>query len=204
MAFMTTITHSPAVKFSHRDKRGFTMVELLISATLGSILLLGVTTAFLFLGRSGVNMQNYADMEVQARRAIETFSEDTRMASDATWTKSATATAANILTLTVVTSSGATKTCIYTYNPTLRTFTRQLDGVTTTLITGIASFTFTAYKINAATISLTDDATLVDAGKFTKQVQISLRTIRSNRTVTDATNAVISARFILRNKTVTA
>ena len=174
------------------------MVELMVSATLGSFLLLAVLTAFLFLGRSGSNMQNYTEMEVQARRAIETFAEDVRMAKDATWNTS------QSLTLTVVNSAGTTSTCTYTYSPTEKTFTRVAGTSTQRLITGISTFSFTAYKINTATIDLSDSSTLSSASSLTKQVQISLRTIRSTRTVTDATNSVISARFILRNKKVTA
>ncbi|HEY8932038.1 MAG TPA: hypothetical protein VIM44_01860, partial [Rariglobus sp.] len=107
--------------------------------------------------------------------------------------------------LTVVTSSGATATYTYAYSSTTGKLTRQTATTTTTLVSGITSFSFTAYKINTAPITLTSDSTvLAAASTLTKQVQISLRAIRSTRTVTDATNSVISARFILRNKNVTA
>lgn len=176
----------------------------MISAALASFLLLAVLTSFVFLGRTGVNMQSYTDMEIQARRAIEMFAEDVRMAKDATWNSK------DSLTLTVVTSSGTTVTRTYAYNSTARTFTRTAGTSTLTLVTGIASFSFTAYKINPPTesnpntIDLSDSSTLATASKLTKQVQISLRSVRSNQTVVDATNSVISARFILRNKRVTA
>ena len=42
------------------------------------------------------------------------------------------------------------------------------------------------------------------ASSSTKQLQISLEASRSNTTVVAATNTVLSARFILRNKIVTA
>jgi len=204
---MTTITHSP-----DRTRRicGFTLVEVMISAALASFLLVAVLTSFLFLGRSGANMQNYTEMEVQARRTIETFAEDVRMAKDATWNS------ANSLTLTVVTSSGTTATYTYTYDTTAKNFTRTAGTKTTILLTGIVPFTgsdhlFTAYKISPptladpGTIDLSGNAAaLATASSLTKQVQISLRSIRSTQTVTDATNSVISARFILRNKKVTA
>ncbi|MEI6464394.1 MAG: hypothetical protein WCQ89_06695, partial [Verrucomicrobiota bacterium] len=57
----------------------------MISATLGSFVLLAVLTTFLFLGRSGANLMNYSDMETQARKALELFAEDTRQASDVYW-----------------------------------------------------------------------------------------------------------------------
>lgn len=181
-----------------RRARGFTLVEMMVAATLGSFLLLAVLTSFLFLGRTGANMQNYTEMEVQARRTIETFAEDVRMAKDATWNS------ATSLTLTVVNSSGTTASRTYTYNSSTGTFTRLAGTTTTTLLTGISTFSFTAYKINTDTIDLTNSATLASASSLTKQIQISLRAIRTTRTVSDATNSVISARFILRNKKVTA
>ena len=47
-------------------------------------------------------------------------------------------------------------------------------------------------------------AELAAAGTNTKQLQISLQASRTNQTVVAATNTVLSARFILRNKIVTA
>jgi type II secretory pathway pseudopilin PulG len=196
---MTTTTHSPAPDRS-RGLLGFTLVEVMVSAGLAGFLLLAVMTGFLFIGRTGANMQNYVEMEAQARRAIERFAEDVRMAQEVTWNSPTS------LTLTVPTTSGSTTTYAYAYDASTGAFNRTADGATTSLITGIASgsFVFTAYKINTSSINLTDSSTLAAASALTKQIQISLRTIRSTRTVTDATNAVISARFILRNKKATA
>jgi Tfp pilus assembly protein PilW len=176
------------------------MVELMVSTTLAGFLMLAVITAFLFMGRSGANLQNYTEMETQARRAIETFAEDVRMAKNATWNS------ADSVTLSVVTALGTSKSYTYTYDSSAGTFTRS-DGTTSRkLISGIVAgtFTYSAYKINTSAIDLSDSSTLATASTLTKQIQISLRTIRSKNTVTDATNAVISARFILRNKNVTA
>ncbi len=196
---MITTTHSPALDRA-RGRRGFTLVEVMVSAGIAGFLLLAVMTGFLFIGRTGANMQNYIEMEAQARRAIERFAEDVRMAQEVTWNSPTS------LTLTVPTTSGSTTTYAYAYDASTGAFNRTADGATTSLITGIASgsFVFTAYKINTSSINLTDGSTLAAASALTKQIQISLRTIRSTRTVTDATNAVISARFILRNKRATA
>jgi hypothetical protein len=141
-------------------------------------------------------------MEAQARNALELFAEDTRQASGVTW-----ATAdANSVALTV----GLT-TVTYTYNPLSRRFSRQVvvtaTGVVTSdrvLVTGITSFAFSAYKINTDPAPLTTAADRATANGTTKQIQISLEAARTNRTVVAATNTVLSARFILRNKKVTA
>ncbi|MSU50892.1 MAG: hypothetical protein EXS37_17685 [Opitutus sp.] len=88
-AFMTIITplpgpDAPTVAI-RRDPPGFTLVEVMIGASLSSFILAGVLTAFVFLGRSGASISNYNDMESQARRALELFAQDTRQASTITW-----------------------------------------------------------------------------------------------------------------------
>src|SRR5687768_5650766 len=69
-----------------RSSAGFSLVEVLIAASLGSVVLAGVMATFLFLGRSGANIRNYSDMEAQARRGLELFAEDVRQASAIVWT----------------------------------------------------------------------------------------------------------------------
>ena len=63
---------------------GFTLPEMMIGATIGSFVLLGILSSFLFLGRTGANAYNYVGMEQEARRGLERFSEDVRMASGIT------------------------------------------------------------------------------------------------------------------------
>jgi prepilin-type N-terminal cleavage/methylation domain-containing protein len=193
MGFMTTTTRLR----SKRD-RGFTLVELLIATSLGSVVLLAVLSTFLFLGRSGANISNYAEMEAQARSALEIFAVDARMAKDVTW-HSTTA-----LTLRIP-ASGGDRFYRYSFDPAAQTLTRQLTGPSPgpaqVLITGVQTFDFRAYKINTGEVDFTD---LSAAGRVTKQIQLSLSASRTSSTVTSATNTVLSARFILRNKRVTA
>lgn len=191
---MTTITPSP-IRDPRRAQRAFTLVEIMIGATLSSFILLAVLTTFLFMGRSGVNVQNYADMESQSRRALETFAEDVRQASAITWTTN------QNITLTV---NGASVT--YAYSSGAKTFSRTAGGTTRTLITGITAntFTFRAFNIAGTELALATAANLSAANSSTKQLQISLECMRSNVTAVAVTNTVLSARFILRNKVVTA
>lgn len=175
--------------------RGFTLVEVIIGATLAGFILTAILTAFLFLGRSGANLQNYTDMESQGRRALERFAEDVRQASAISWGS------ATSVTLTVNATA-----ITYAYNAGAGTFTRQTGGATTTLINGIisGSFAFKAYNVSGTELPLSTSAQLTAAGINTKQLQLSLKASRTTRTVARATNLVLSARFILRNKIVTA
>ncbi len=193
-----TITPSPgldpAVLASPRPARtarrgGFTLVEIMIGSTISAFVLAAVLSAYMFLIRSGVNLVNYNEMEQQARTALELFAEDTRQASSITWNSKD--------SVTLVVNSTA---IVYQYDSSAKVFQRLASGTTRNLLSGVQSFEFKAYSITGAAISLSD---LTAASKATKQLQVSLNAARSNQTVTRATNTVLSARFILRNKRVT-
>ena len=166
----------------------------MIAASLGSFLLAGVLSAFLFIGRSGANLRNYSDMEAQARKALEVFAQDTRQASNVQWAS------ADSVAMTV---DG--KLITYTFTSSTGRFTRTLNSVQTTLLTGITNFQFLAYTITGVGLNdFSSAAALTNANNKTKQIQISLSAARSTQTVATATNIVLSARYVLRNKKVTA
>ncbi len=167
----------------------------MVGATLASFILAAVLSSFLFLGRSGANLRNYSDMESQSRKALEQFAEDVRQASAISWTSNVN------LTLTVNSASIA-----YYYDSASGNFYRRTSTATTALISGITSgtFVFKPYNVAGNLLPLTSAAELTAAGSSTKQLQISLEASRTTRTVASATNLVLSARYILRNKIVTA
>jgi Tfp pilus assembly protein PilW len=172
------------------------MVELMVSSSLAAIILTAVLSMFLFLGRTSANVINYAEMEAEARRGLEVFAQDTRQASDLMWLSDSS------VRLSV---NGAS--IVYTFNSGAGTFTRAVGGTTTTLIDGISSFTYSGYMITGAAVDLSDLSTAVkreSASDVTKQIQLYVLASRSSTTVTTATNTVLSARYILRNKRVTA
>lgn len=179
--------------------RGFTLVELLVAAGLSGFILAGILTTFAMLGRSGYNAANYSMMEAEARRALETFSAEARLASNITWN------GPNSITLTVVegsgtylvtyaydtATSGATSRCFYRLRgPANSTATRLV------LVRHVSDFAFRRYKVvNGVDYTAANDLE-------TKQIQITLRSVRTGATTVAATNAVLSARVVLRNKVV--
>jgi hypothetical protein len=185
-------TLSPAPK----TDRAFTIVEVMIGASLGSFILLGIISMFLFIGRSGANVANYADMESQARIGLEYFAQDTRQASDMVW---------NSATNVSLTVNGATIS--YSYDSANGEFSRTAGGTSRVIINDISTFTLRAYMITGATVDTSDLSTAAKrttASGVTKQLQIYLKAARNSSTVATATNTVLSARYILRNKRVTA
>jgi prepilin-type N-terminal cleavage/methylation domain-containing protein len=180
-----------------RRRRGFTLVELLLATTLSSIVMTGLMSSFVLVGKNGYNAANYSMMEAESRRALEIFTQEARMANNITWTS------VNSVTLSVV--DGASNYFVtYTYDSattgnTARTFYRRLGTVGSTspaqvLVRAVSDFAFRRYKVvNGADFAATNDLE-------TKQLQITLRTVRTGTTTVNATNAVLSARVVLRNK----
>lgn len=72
----TSLLSRPA---DRRRQAGFTLVEVMIASTLGTIILAGVLTTFILIARSGVRVVNYSAMETQTRRAFEQLAIDARM-----------------------------------------------------------------------------------------------------------------------------
>jgi len=166
----------------------------MIAAAISSFLLAGVMSTFLFLGRSGANIQNYNDMEAESRKALEIFAEDTRQASAIAWNSNTN------VTLTVNSVSVS-----YYYDSANKIFYRRVGtGTPLSLVSNVTTFQYSAYSITGSNLPLSSATELTTATKSTKQLQVSLEAVRNTRTVSTASNTVLSARFILRNKRVTA
>lgn len=226
---MTTTTRSPARK---ARLQGFTLVEVMIGASLASFILAGVLSSFLFLGRSGANIQAYNDMESQARKALEQFAEDVRQASSVTWN------GPSDVTLIVNTQYiryylSATKPtgnqyaqiagmCFYRIPPAssapsipttppaanllingINTPVARTSDTDTTCTPFFRAYTITGTEIKSLEYASPTATTLTSVANQTKQIQISLEAQRSRTTLVATTNTVLSARYILRNKRVT-
>lgn len=183
-----------------RRVRGFTLVEVMIGSAISVVVLAGILTAFLMLGRSGYNAANYSMMEAESRRALEMFSAEARMANNITWNS------ATSVTLRVVTGSSS-QLVTYVYNSstsgaTAQCFYRKLGAASSSatplvLVRNVTEFAFRRYKVvNGVDYTANNDLE-------TKQIQITLRSVRTGMTTVAATNAVLSARIVLRNKAVT-
>ena len=181
--------------------RGFTLVEVIIAATLGSILMAGVLSSVLMIARSGYLLNNYIDMEREARTALETIAVDARITEKISWHRASETSPLTGITLTP--PSGDLKAVRYDYNSADGTLVRTEAGKSRVVVSGIQSLTFSAYKYADATgIEMINPASTATASLngVTKMMQISLSSLRSRSTLVDATNNVVSARYVLRNK----
>lgn len=171
----------------------------MIAAALGSFVLLGVLTTFVMLGRSGVAAQNYSQMESDARRGLEEFAQDVRMASGITLNGSS---PYSSITLTVPgnyaangnqvtyafdsSASGATATSLYQLPGNASSVAAKRVVVRKVLTLSYSFFN----RLDAATTTVAS----------IKRVQISMQLRNTGNTMVAQTDTIVSANAILRNK----
>jgi prepilin-type N-terminal cleavage/methylation domain-containing protein len=205
---------------NRRPQRGFTLVEVMVGATISTFLLVGVLSTVLLMGRSSANIVNYSDIEAKARQSLEYFSREARLAyavpaynatsvtlsiPDTTSAPKGTGTGAYTVTYAFDSVNGLlTRTGPPINNPTGTSATETvLTGVQQ--ISGTPFFNYyryvkpTSYPLGQGYIDGFSNNTAANAREI-KQVEVSFLLRKSNVTVTAATNKVLSARFILRNK----
>ncbi len=169
-----------------RRSAAFSLVELLISLTLVMLLTLALLTSYVFIARGDRSLQNYGDMNSQARKLLEQLGADLRGATDvADFTVSG-------LTLTVPTNVAGTTTqdVIWDFDSVSGRVTRQDSAGTVTLARDVQTFAF--FYANGNNVETTS---LVEV----KQVQLSLRMVRLVAS-SITSQYVISAQFTMRAK----
>lgn len=180
------------------SRGGFTLVEVMIAATISVFVLAGVLAANLQVIRGGVRLANYVEMDSQVRRALDMLSYDLKAASNLTWNGS------SDITLTIPTSGGATAQVTYAWTAASGSFFRVAGASSATLTgrlelvrgvptlpDGSAGVVFARFDRDG--VAATSDAT-------TKSVQITLTAARSAQTVATASQKAVSATFTLRSK----
>ena len=175
----------------------------MIAATLSSLVLVGVLSAFLMIGRTSYNASSYSDLEQETRSGLETFAGDAREASDLHWNSP------QGITFTLPTATNATTQVTYAYDPdpaspTYGCFYR-LPGAATSqatrqvLVHNVSpDFIFQRYKLEQPGVA--DNTAANDLE--TKQIRLTFRASRTGATTVAANHAAISASYILRNKKV--
>lgn len=192
-----------AAPCSRPSLQAFTLTEVMIAATLSVLVLTGVLSAFLFIGRSGYLASGYSELSAQTRRALDTFGNEVRKSCDIHWNS------AQSVTLTIVTSGNLTYLATYAYDATTNGATSgcfyRVEGDATStsprqiLLRNVTSdFAFQRFKLEQPGVA--DNTATTDLE--TKQLQVTLRATRAGITTTTASQSALSASYILRNKRV--
>ncbi len=184
----------------------------MISATLSTIILAAVLSTFLMILRTGANASNYSELETEARQALEMFSREVRLANSVGSGYSATSVTLGIPD-TSSSRAAVAYSVTYSFDTTNKQFTRtgppidNPSGTSTTTIlvnnvqqiTGVNPFNYYRYVTTGGYVDGFRNNTAASAVEI-KQIEINFVAQRTNTTVSTATNKVLSARFILRNK----
>jgi hypothetical protein len=184
------------------DAAGFSLTELLIGASISTFILVGVLSAFLMLGRSGMNAANYAGAEAEIRRGVEELSQDVRMASNLTWNS------ASSVTLTLVPSNAYsgltgihTNKVTYAYDSAKSEFYRLPGTATSTsdrliLVRNVSECYYERFNRVGAAVS----ASSSNPNAETKLLRIVMNVRQSRATLVTTNTTLVMASYVLRNK----
>ncbi len=180
---MTTTTERSRYPRSLRS--GFTLLEVMISITLGTLVLGMATGGLLFMSRSLTSLTQYTDMSRDSRVALELFGRDVRMATNVF--------TANSHTLSVLRADadGGAVIVDYFYDPDNKTFSQQTGNEPPRIILRDIDDLLINY------FTLRGDPTVNPLE--VKEVQLEALMRRTALTA-GATNYIISAQFIMRNR----
>jgi Tfp pilus assembly protein PilW len=188
---------SPRRPRHSRRAPGFTLVEVLIAATIGVFVLAGVLAANLQVVRGSIQLAGYAEMDAQVRRALEFLGRDLRSASALVWN------GPSDLTLTLPAAAGTTTQVTYAWTAESASFFR-VAGSSSAVVTGrlelvrdlpaapdgSAGLVFARFDRDG--VAATTDAA-------TKRIQVSMTLRRSGAGRVTGTHP-IAASFTLRSK----
>ena len=151
-----------------RDRRGFTLVEMMVGVAIGCLLLAALATLYVFSMRSFASMANYSDLNQKSRYASDIVTRDIRSAYNviSAWPS---LTAATQIVLNEPDDLTKTTTITYIYDDVLGTLNKIKDGQTNVLLSGVDSMSFALKQRPAVTSTKYEDfpdAALVSNAKL--------------------------------------
>jgi prepilin-type N-terminal cleavage/methylation domain-containing protein len=186
----------------HRSSGGFTLVELLIAMALMLMLMAGVLSAYLFLGRNLTRLANLQQQEIKTGQAMRYFSQDVGTASQLTLATSTIAggtTTAAQFTLTPPTGPNVT----YTYTSAAGKLTRDTGGTAITLLSDITSFSINYFtELQTMSGAAFSPALAAPANALSvKAIEFKFTTsVGTSAAGTLASYSANSPRVVMRNK----
>lgn len=178
---------------------GFSLVELLVAAGISGFVLAGVLATNLHLAKSGARLANYSEMGAQARRALEQFGNEARLASNLVLNGT------GDITLSVPNASGVVSQVTYAWTADTLAFFRVpgASSAATTgrqvLVRGIPAPTGGGTGVLFERLDRAGAACITDAA--TKFLRMSFTLSRAT-SGTARSSQTATAVFVLRNKAV--
>jgi Tfp pilus assembly protein PilW len=174
-----------------RDNAGFTVAEVMVSATIGLLFVVGIVLVFTTSSLGFARMGDYLNMDRSSRNALDQMTRNIRRAKLLTSFDSAN------LVFSYDSATAATTNLAYRYNSSAATVTEEWTsgGVTTTntLLTGCSNVVFSLLDHSLA--STTD----VSAGHG-KVVSVSWTSHGTTRITQPSTETMQQADIVIRNQ----
>lgn len=192
------------------SQRAFTLAELVVGSTLAAIVMAGVLSSFVFLGRNLTRISYQHALEAKSRIALGYLTADLKLATDVQSETSPSSPSDTRLKLKFISSTNTTYYVTYAYDSTNKYLTRQVDsGTAVTLLADTApngqkvitctSFDFNYYTTTSGTPTSQSTTTLVPYSIKLVEVSYTLESgSAANGTKTQL--QIASARFALRNR----
>jgi Tfp pilus assembly protein PilW len=150
------VVNLPVTFRGSKSVRAFTLVELLVGATLSAAVMAAVLSSYIYLGRSLARLSNQQTLETEARRALGYFAQDVQSASGLTNTINLSDTR---VTLLVPTATG-NNTITYYYNSTSAPVDVTINGTSVTMdATALTRCVYNGTTVTSLTLlrNITDD-----------------------------------------------
>ena len=181
---------TPRLPRRRLTRGGFTLTELMMSTSIGLLVLAGSVTTFLQLNRSFTAVSNYSDIHSDGRRAVDWFAKDMRGVSAITSFGTANFTVVIPTNFNTSGSVTGSKTVRYTYNSGALYRYDSSTGQTSQLATNIYYLSYALYDHVGNSTTITNTAKSV-------QVDVKLRKFIGSQSQTEE---YLSGRYDMRNK----
>jgi prepilin-type N-terminal cleavage/methylation domain-containing protein len=112
-----------------QSQAGFTLVELMVGATLSAAIMAAVLSSYIYLGRGLARLANQQTLDTEARRTLAYFTQDVQSSSGLTDTANLSDSRLSL----VVPSVTGTNTVTYYYNNTASDAAVTVNGISVTM-----------------------------------------------------------------------
>lgn len=169
-------------------RRGFTLVETVVSIGIGMIVLAAVATMVSYTGRSFASLVNYVELDRKSRNALDVMTRDIRQ----------TAQLSSFATNRLVFTDWDAGTLTYAYDSGNRTLTKTKGGTNTVLLTECDTLAFNIFQRNpiGGTYDQYSTATVTNA----KLVQVTWTCSRQIMATRVNTESVQTAKIVIRKQ----
>jgi Tfp pilus assembly protein PilW len=173
-----------------RSQRAFTLVELMIAASISVFILGTVMVSFVVMGRCFNAVGNYADLDRQSRNALDVMARDIRQTGALTnWSTT---------NLSFTNMDGHLLSYTYQTNIGVLSYTNASTGQSNVLLTNCTALTFSIFQRTPTNGCMTFYA--ASNAQSAKGVLMSFTCVRTNYATLTDSEAVETASIIMRNQ----